>query len=607
MRFTVNDEAAFSDDPALLQALGNGIAGVLGVNAGTVTVMLELGGGARGSLSGRRLLIGTVVADFAIDSREADASALQDQLNGMDVDVLAGALNGALAAAGLQARISAVTAVTFQGELSGQQPHLQGFARIVQEAAFWFLTMVVFSSMAIWGWKLYTCGVRDGRLADAWKYSRLIPHQLSGDCGEDEGCKGHYHETAQDSDGFTSSHADSQGRQRAESDSQHTTLADLSRGLAPEDDSSDGGADMGRSTTFADARYNSYRGGKRKKKTVDQENLRKSSTTEMNRDVRLKPADGDWLVAEVVVLMCMPFVGCLSRLLASLILGPAVIFLFFLVFCAPLIVRAKTAEDFLSRGVRQHGACDSCNREDWTRWRYWASCLIWTNGAWYGLSLGDALYWDDKVVQDHFVTSWRATGSVPAVMWCVENLHVWGLMLIFLLAKTVTCLGYACSNIVGKPTVVAQIAGFDDLVACMRAGVQKYELLREDADRVVAVGISRIFFEGLPGMYLQTSLVMAHGQGLLAMPTTLTSVLVSLASIVLTVWEMIRLVLDQTPPSPTSAERGLPNWIKGILGAIAMASVAGLCVIVVRLLETEVCPDHSWGFSVGCVNFHATT
>lgn len=601
MAFTVNDEAAFSDDPAMLEALGNGVAGALGLaDAGCVTVMLDVDEGSPNAVTGRRLLVGTVIIDFAIDAREADPAALQSQLSSMNTQVLAAALNGALAAAGSQARISAVTAVDFDDEFAGRRPHLRRLASIVQDVFFWLLNLVVVLSIVFWGHKVYSCGVVEGRLADAWQASRLVPYRFQGHEDMVYSERGDYRETRQDSKDSESFHSNQRSRELQNiTVGDITHFADASMGLDSQDDESDDEFDKSTTTSFADARSDSHR-NKIKHKTVDEENRRKERTA-ANRDVRLDAADGDWLMAEVIVLMAMPFVGCGTRLLASLVLNPAVIFGLFLIFCLPLVVRAKAAEDFLCQSVRSH---EEYNHGDLAHWRYWMSCVIWTNGAWYGLSLGDAIYWDGKVVQEHFVSSWRATGSVASVMWCVETLHIWGLMLIFLLAGTVTCLGYACANISGKPTVVAQIAGFDDLVLCMRAGVQQYELLREDADRAVAVGISRIIFEGLPRMALQTSLIMAHGRGPLAMPCTLISVLVALAGIVLTLMEMIRLVLDRTPPSELDSERGLPGKMKAILGAIAAVSLLGVCVIVARIVMTEVCPEHSWGFSTGCNHFH---
>uniref|UniRef100_UPI00404A33DA hypothetical protein n=1 Tax=Flavobacterium sp. TaxID=239 RepID=UPI00404A33DA len=97
------------------------------------------------------------------------------------------------------------------------------------------------------------------------------------------------------------------------------------------------------------------------------------------------------------------------------------------------------------------------------------------------------------------------------------------------------------------------------------------------------LGLARLLAENGPQLVLQTSLLMAKGESLLAQPTLLVSVALSLGS---------------------GAKKALElSMVDGGGGFLFAAPVwAFLAYVVAKLYFLEVCPSREWGLTTGCVD-----
>jgi len=105
------------------------------------------------------------------------------------------------------------------------------------------------------------------------------------------------------------------------------------------------------------------------------------------------------------------------------------------------------------------------------------------------------------------------------------------------------------------------------------------------------LGLARLLAENGPQLVLQTSLLMAKGESLLAQPTLLVSVALSLGSGAKKALEL------------TMAARSAPGcaWVALVLVSAACVW-AFLAYVVAKLYFLEVCPSREWGLTTGCVD-----
>lgn len=225
------------------------------------------------------------------------------------------------------------------------------------------------------------------------------------------------------------------------------------------------------------------------------------------------------------------------------------------------------------------------------------SLLIWSISGMYGLALADAFLYDNLGLQEQFEHSW--SGAPPFVMTIVTTLHIKWMMFLSLCFGTIVNLGMALSNLQDKPIITAQIASFDNLIQPLYSMKDPYTALVGDSDRLLAVGIARIFYEWLPRSWLQESLIMAHCSNVWELPFCLFSILFALVGICTQAFFSYK--LSQQKIEDNSADLKELNCLrKALLRVMAFLSVIGAILLVVRLIAAEYCKG-PWGLTTGCL------
>ena len=124
--------------------------------------------------------------------------------------------------------------------------------------------------------------------------------------------------------------------------------------------------------------------------------------------------------------------------------------------------------------------------------------------------------------------------------------------------------------------------------------------------------VSRVLCESVPQMYLQTSLLMALGNGLSSQPSTVFSVMLS---VTLTGVKGLSL-LKQTSSAfdASNYDRGWKEFCPAMCLSAAMClSCSVLAVpalillgfvgyIALRVVMVELCPSHIWNLTAGCLD-----
>lgn len=355
-------------------------------------------------------------------------------------------------------------------------------------------------------------------------------------------------------------------------------------------------------------------------------------------ELRIPDACKATLIMEVLILQMIPWIGFAARWLAYLVMGEAywvtvkfhnkmVIGLLFGIFCAfwlwrSLQIAKKIKEQLFevlrasqNKASRRRSMYDSrydkSESEDlqeehahWTELVLWPviSLLIWSIGAMYGLAMADAFMYDNADhpdLQKEFLDGWS---SAPhQVLAVVQTLHIKWLMVLSLCFGFIVNLGMAVSNINGKPMITAQIASFDALIQPLYAMKDPVTALHQDADRLLAVGLCRVFFEWIPRSFLQESLIMAHCSNIWELPFCCFSIAFSLIGVTASVGFSVQLSqCRKTAGNNNMEQQELSSLRKALLMVVAILSgLAGLAILV-RLIAAEYCKG-PWGFMTGCV------
>merc|ERR1719460_730470 len=147
-------------------------------------------------------------------------------------------------------------------------------------------------------------------------------------------------------------------------------------------------------------------------------------------------------------------------------------------------------------------------------------------------------------------------------------------MILSLCFSSIVNLGMALSNIKNKPLLTAQIAALDTLVPVLFKMQDPVTALHHDSDRVLAIGICRVFFEWFPRSWLQTSLIMAHCAQVWALPFSFLCIMISTVGISIEAFWCYSL----------SKREGLPRFRQALHLLVGLCAVICCVMLVVHLI-----------------------
>lgn len=326
------------------------------------------------------------------------------------------------------------------------------------------------------------------------------------------------------------------------------------------------------------------------------------------------------LIMEVLILQMIPWCGFLVRVGASFCpVHHALIGLLFVPICLLFLCRSYSS----SKSIKEHlaeaqtreqhkgskrrsmmGSGDEPPEPEETAlsksvWMI-VSLLVWSIGAMYGLALADAFLYDtddDPLLQKQYVKSW--SGAPHEVMAVVNTLHIKYFMLLSLCFGTIVNVGMALSNIRDKPMITAQLASLDNLIVPLYLMKDPLTGLSHDSDRLLAVGMCRVFYEWVPRVWLQESLIMAHCSNIWELPFCLICIIFSLVGIGFEVYFSSSL-RGKTVKDNSGQDQGLPAMRKTLLLVVAALSALAAVAVMARLVAAEICKG-PWQWETGCI------
>mmetsp|Transcript_111856 Transcript_111856/g.311314 ORF Transcript_111856/g.311314 Transcript_111856/m.311314 type:complete len:608 (-) Transcript_111856:135-1958(-) len=215
------------------------------------------------------------------------------------------------------------------------------------------------------------------------------------------------------------------------------------------------------------------------------------------------------------------------------------------------------------------------------------------DGATDGMSAGAAFLLDPRV-HPRFVASFRA-GAVSVLAPIVAVLHLWGIMSIVLLVSSTAQLALSLQ----EPSYAAELAGLGLLAERLEPKGGRGTVVAHTARGTLWL-LAKVLSEQVPQLWLQTSLMMALEEGPLGQPIVLISVVVSLLSITRKSLETLCAGCSVLRVTGLRAIIRIP--VSLVAFVVPLCAIVFVAFIALRLVMIQVCEDHIWGLTTGCIS-----